>query len=78
MHEFIVRFRSLKDVQEFVSLASKQTQRLSVGNERCMVNATSFFGILALNCRNPLKVTVECSDEEFDALLPVFDRFLVK
>ena len=78
MHEFQVQFRSLRDVQEFVSLASRQSLRLMVGNDRSLVNATSFFGILALNCRKPQKVTVECSDEAFDALMTVFDRFLVK
>ena len=77
MHEFVVRFHSLKDVQDFVSTASRQPLRLTVGNDRFSVNATSFMGIFTLNCRNPLRVTVECSQEEFDSLLTTFDRFLV-
>ena len=78
MHEFYVRFRSLRDVQDFVMLASKQTLRLTVGSDRFNVHATSFMGIFALNCRKPQRVTVECSQEEFEALLTAFDRFLVK
>ena len=76
MHEFYVQFLSLRDVQDFVSLASKQKHRLTVGNDRFQVNATSFMGIFALNCRKPQKVTVECSQEEFETLKVTFERFL--
>ena len=76
MHEFYVQFLSLRDVQDFVSLASQQKHRLTVGNDRFQVNATSFMGMFALNCRNRQKVTVECSDEEFETLKVTFERFL--
>ena len=78
MHEFYVQFRSLRDVQDFVALASKLKHRLTVGNDRFQVHATSFMGIFALNCRKPQKVSVECTEEEFQEMLTVFDRFLVK
>ena len=78
MHEFNVRFHSLRDVQDFVALASSQKLRLIVGSDRFQVHATSFMGIFALNCRKPQRVTVECSQEELERLLTVFDRFLVK
>ena len=78
MHEFHVCFRSLLDILDFVSLASKQNIPLIVGTDRCQVNATSFMGIFALNCRKPQTVTVTCSDAEFADLMTAFDRFLVK
>ena len=78
MREFIVQFHSLRDVQDFVALASKQPVKLNVGGDRFRVHATSFMGIFALNCRKPQSVTVECSQEEMDQLMIVFDRFLVK
>lgn len=78
MWEFMVQFRSLRDVQDFVALAFKQPTKLKVGSDRFQVHATSFMGIFALNCRKPQKVTVECSQEELERLLTVFDRFLVK
>ena len=78
MHEFYVQFRSLRDVQDFVALASKQKHRLTVGSDRFHVHATSFMGLFALNCRNRQKVSVNCSDEEFEALLATFDRFLAR
>ena len=78
MREFSVQFRSLRDIQEFVYLAAGQTLNLRVGTDRFQVNATSFMGMFALNCRKPLKVTVDCSQEELDNLLVMFDRFRVK
>lgn len=76
MHQFYVQFHSLRDVQDFVALASTQKHRLIVGGDRFQVNATSFMGLFALNCRKPQKVTVECSDAEFEALMVTFQRFL--
>lgn len=78
VREFKVRFRSLRDVQDFVSLAGRQSFRILVGSERFQVNATSFMGIFALNCRKPLRVSADCSEEEFAAFLEKADRFLDK
>ena len=76
MHQFHVQFHSLRDVQDFVMLASKQKYRLEVGSDWFQVNATSFMGIFALNCRKPQRVTVDCSQEEFESLKETFSRFL--
>lgn len=76
MHQFHVQFHSLRDVQDFVMLASKQKYRLEVGSDWFQVNATSFMAIFALNCRKPQRVTVDCSQEEFEALKETFARFL--
>ena len=78
MRQFMVQFRSLRDVQDFVALASGQTVKLYVGGDRFQVNATSFMGLFALNCRKPLKVTVNCTEEEFSLLLITFQRFLAE
>ena len=77
MHQFYVRFTSLQDVQDFVTCASRENQRITVGNNHFQVNATSFMGLLALNCRKPLLVTVSCSEEELQRLKATFQRFLV-
>ena len=78
VREFMVQFRSFRDIQDFVALASKQTVKLYVGGDRFQVNATSFMGMFALNCRNCQRVSVDCSEEELNQLLITFDRFLVK
>ena len=78
MREFHIQFRSFRDVHDFVNLASKQPQKLRVGGDWFQVNATSFMGMFALNCRKAQKVSVDCSEEELNALLDTFDRFVVK
>jgi hypothetical protein len=35
-------------------------------------------GLFALNCRKPLKVSVDCSEEEFSQLLITFQQFLAE
>ena len=77
MHQFYVRFTSLQDVQDFVNYASRESQRITVGNSHFQVNATSFMGLLALNCRKPQKVTVDCTEEELAQLKTTFEPFLV-
>ena len=76
MHQFYVQFHSLKDVQEFVALASRQKLRLMVGDDHFQVNATSFMGLFTLDCRNRQRVTVACTEEELQTLLATFERFL--
>ena len=76
MREFMVQFRSLQDIQDFVALASSQTAQLYVGGDRFQVNATSFLGLFALNCRKKQRVSVDCSEEELEALKITFQRFL--
>ena len=78
MREFYVQFHSLRDVLDFVNLASKQKHRLLVSSDRYQVNATSFMGIFSLNCRNRQKVSVDCTEEEMEQLLVTFERFLAK
>ena len=77
MQEFYVQFRSLRDVLDFVTVSSKQSHRLTVGNDRFQVNATSFMGIFTLNFRKPQRVTVSCTEEDFHRLLQDFAKFLV-
>ena len=78
MRVFYVQFHSLRDIQDFVGLASGYSLRLRVGSDRFQVNATSFMGMFALNCRKPQRVTVECSEAEFQELLSTFARFLAE
>ena len=76
MHQFYIAFHSLQDVQDFVSLASGQKHRLIVGDDYYHVNATSFMGLITLDCRSRQRVSVHCSHEEFQDLLGIFQRFL--
>jgi phosphotransferase system HPr-like phosphotransfer protein len=74
----MVKFASFRDIQDFVALASKQPLKLCVGSDRFQVNATSFMGLFALNCRKPQRVMVDCDQEELAALKVTFEQFLAE
>ena len=76
MWEFMIRFHSFRDIQEFVELCSRQPFVVMVGNDRYQVNATSMMGMFSLNCRKPQKVMVTCTEEEFNQFRQNADRFL--
>lgn len=66
MHYFNITIRSFHQVQEFVSLAMVQPFEVLVGNDAQQINGKGFMGMFSLDYNNPLKVSVRCSDEEFD------------
>ena len=71
-----VRFESLGDVKEFVGLATLQPYAVQVQDGDRMVNAKSFMEMFSLRLNEPLRVTAQCSDEEFEALRFEAARFL--
>lgn len=73
--EFHIRIRSFGDVQAFVKLATAQPFRVRIGNDSQSANATSFMGVVSLDHRHPLKVSADCSEEEFSAFRRKIARF---
>lgn len=78
MRQFEIHVGSVKDVLDFVSISTKRSFPITVGNEKHRVNGKSFMEMFCLNFRLPLTVTAECSEEEFAALLNDAERFVVK
>ena len=78
MREFEIHVNSVKDVLEFVSIATKRTFPITVGNDRHRVNGKSFMEMFCLNFQLPLMVNALCSEEEFLLLLEDTAAFLVK
>ena len=76
MREFMIRFHSFRDVQDFVNLASAQDFPIVVGNETYRVSATSFMGMFSLDYSGDLKVTVTCTDEQWTQFSQETKRFL--
>ena len=69
MKEFEIRIKSVRDVLTFVNLATSRPFPIRVGNEYHQVNGKSFMEMFCLNFSRPLKVTMECSEEEFQQFL---------
>ncbi len=78
MREFHIRLRSVKEVQDFVSIATARPFPVTIRDERNKISAKSFMEMFCLDFSHPLRVIVDCSDEEFSWLLKDADRFLVK
>lgn len=77
MREFTVQFYSFQDVQEFVSLAGSESFPILVGNESYQVTGTSFMGMFSLDHSKPMRVMMDCSQEEFEGFRRKAQRFLV-
>ena len=76
MREFNILIRSFQEVQAFVSLAMVQPFEVLVGNDRQQINGKSFIGMFSLNYKEPLHVSVRCSEEEFVRFRQEAARFL--
>ena len=77
MQEFRIAIRSFKEVQEFISMATVQPYRITVGNDLQQVNAKSFIGMVSLDYTRPLTVSCECGAEECICFRQQASRFLV-
>ena len=78
MREFEIRLRSVKDVQDFVALATSRPFLVHVRDEHNKINAQRFMELFCLNFAHPLRVVAECSEAELEALMHDADCFLVK
>ena len=78
MREFEIRLRSVKDVQEFVSIATSRPYTVTIRDERNKINGKSFMEMFCLDFSHPLRVICDCNDEDFAAICRDADRFLVK
>lgn len=65
MREFDIVLQSLRQVQEFVTLAMTQPFDVLVGNERQHINGKDLMGMFCLDHSRPLRVQVVCSQDEF-------------
>ena len=78
MREFEIRLRSVKDVQEFVAIATARPYSVTIRDERNKINGKSFMEMFCLDFSRPLRVLCDCSDADFEAICRDADRFLVK
>ncbi|MDD5864651.1 MAG: hypothetical protein PUD80_08480 [Firmicutes bacterium] len=78
MREFEVRLQSVLDVQEFVSLATARPFAVGIGDGSNQVNGKSFMEMFCLDLRRPLRVVVDCCEEEFERFCEDAGKFLVK
>lgn len=76
MREFHIVLHSLRQVQDFVGLAMVQPFEILVGNERQSINGKDLMGMFSLDYTVPVRVRMQCSQEEFSAFHSSAARFL--
>ena len=65
MEEFRIQFRSFQDVQDFVTLATRQPFQVFVNNSSEAIRATSLMALVGLDHSRPILVSSDCSDGTF-------------
>ena len=78
MQEFWIRLHSMEDVEEFVAIATSRAFPICVRDNHHKIRGGSFMEMFCLDFNQPLRVVVECSEEELNAFCAEVDRFLVK
>ena len=78
MREFQVRLQSVQDVQEFVSLSTARGFPVIIRDANNNVNGKSFMEMFCLDLCGPLRVNVDCSEEELAAFCGDAERFLIR
>ena len=68
--------RSFQDIQDFVAIATVQPFQVLVGNAHQKINGKSFMGMCTLDCRWPLDVTFQATDEAAERFRQEAARFL--
>lgn len=76
MREFEIRLHSVKDVQDFVALATTRAFAITVRDGNNKINAESFMELFCLDFTQPLRVVCDCSQEEMEVLRRDAQRFL--
>ena len=76
MREFEIRLHSVKDVQDFVALATTRAFAITVRDGNNIINAESFMELFCLDFTQPLRVVCDCSQEEMEVLRRDAQRFL--
>jgi len=66
--EFRIQLRSVQDVEEFVSIATRRSFPVIVTNHQHQVNGKNFMEMFSLDVSHPLWVRPECNEEEYHLL----------
>ena len=76
MLEFAIRLGSVRDVQDFVAVATTRPFAITVRDDHNKINADSFMELFCLDFTQPLRVVCDCTEAELEALCHELGRFL--
>lgn len=67
-NEFMVHLDSVTDVEGFVTMTTPKGYPIYLDDSSSRVNAKSFLQMFCLALNRPLRLTAQCSAEEFESL----------
>lgn len=76
MHEFMIHLGCVRDVEDFVAMSTAKPYPVFLDDGRHTVNGKSFMELFCLILTRPLRVSAQCSDEEFLQLREEAARFI--
>lgn len=68
MNDFVVHLGCVRDVEDFVRIATAQPFPVYLDDGAHRVNGKSFMEMFCLSLSQPLRLTADCSPEEFGRL----------
>ncbi len=77
MLEFLIRLRSVQDVQNFVALSTAQPFRVDVTDGDYTANGKSFMEMFCLCLANALTVSVDCDEISLSHYKDIIRRFVI-
>ena len=72
--DFVIRLGSVRDVEEFVKLATAQPFPVYLNDGSHRINGKSFMEMFCLTLTRPLRVTAECTRAEFEAFRSTVEK----
>ena len=75
--EFIIHLGSVRDVEDFVRISTAQPYPVTLDDGQHRVNGKSFMEMFCLVLTRPLRVTLECSEEEFRTFLSLTQHYRI-
>ena len=78
MCEFAIRLSTVEEIKTFVQVATVQPFEVYVTTPRQKVSAKSFMGMFSLDFHSPLRVVMECTQEELSRFMQDAAPFLAE
>lgn len=75
--DFMIRLGSVRDVEEFVNLSTAQPYSIYLDDGAHRVNGKSFMEMFCLVLTRPLRVSLECSEEQASRFFDLTLRYHV-
>lgn len=78
MREVKIMLKGTEKIAEFVNIVDKLGINADLGQGRIKIDAGSMIGVMAMDTKNPLTLSINESDEVVEDALKKIDAFLVK